>query len=397
MRVFVLNQHGEPLMPCSPRKARVLLRDGKAKVVKREPFTIQLRYGSAGHKQDITVGVDTGSNAVGVSVISENKELNSYEFKLRDDISKKMTQRRQYRRNRRSRLRYRKLRFNNRGSSKHKGRLSPSVKWKVNAHKRIIDMVCSLLPKHKLVLETGAFDIQKLKNPNIKNEQYQGGVQYGFSNVREYVLHRDGHKCQAGRKGCSNKLHVHHIKFRSHGGSDRPNNLITLCEKHHYQLHEGNLELNVKPKQGYKHATIMSIVRKRLLAHYTSAIETFGYVTKENRFELGIEKSHTNDAFVIAGGTNQTRGVIQKWSFKRSNNRSLQKSRKGFGISVRRQRYLYQPKDIVEWEGGRHGVNGTHHKGKRCIIWINGKKKSKKVEDLKLIYKKKNIFKQEIA
>ena len=49
-RVFVINKHGKALMPCTPRKARILLRDGKAKVLKKEPFTIQLLYGSTGYK-----------------------------------------------------------------------------------------------------------------------------------------------------------------------------------------------------------------------------------------------------------------------------------------------------------------------------------------------------------
>lgn len=89
MKVFVINVHGEPLMPCTPRKARLLLKAGKARVVQREPFTIQLLYGSTGYKQDITVGVDTGHNEVGVSVTTETKELFSSVFKMRNDISKK--------------------------------------------------------------------------------------------------------------------------------------------------------------------------------------------------------------------------------------------------------------------------------------------------------------------
>lgn len=75
MKVFVINIHGEPLMPCSPRKARLLLKEGKAKVVQREPFTIQLKYGSTGYKQDITIGVDTGHNEVGVSVTTPTKRI----------------------------------------------------------------------------------------------------------------------------------------------------------------------------------------------------------------------------------------------------------------------------------------------------------------------------------
>src|SRR5699024_3739372 len=106
--------HGEPLMPCSPRKTRLLLKAGKAKVLQREPFTIQLLYGSTGYKQDITIGVDTGHSEVGVSVTTSSKEIFSSVFQMRNGVSKKIEARKMYRRNRRNRLRYRKPRFNNR-------------------------------------------------------------------------------------------------------------------------------------------------------------------------------------------------------------------------------------------------------------------------------------------
>ena len=392
MKVYVLNQHGEPLMPCSPRKARILLKEAKAKVVNREPFTIQLLYGSTGYKQDITVGVDTGAKNVGVSVISGKKELNSYEFKLRSDISKKMSDRKMYRRNRRRRLRHRKPRFDNRSSSRRKGRLTPSVQWKVDAHIRLIDLIRSRLPESRLILETGAFDTQKMQNPNITNEQYQKGVQYGFANVREYVLHRDGHKCQADKTGCTKRLEVHHIKFKSQGGSNAPNNLLTLCSKHHKQLHEGKLNLKVSRHKSLRSSTIMSIVRKRLLEHYPNAIETFGYVTKENRHLLGLEKTHANDAFVIAGGTNQERSEVQQWAFKRKNNRKLQISRRGFKRAVRKRRYSIQPKDLVEFEHNIWESAGVQNKGKQCKIKRGETLKVKPTRDIRILFHRKGIY-----
>ena len=64
--VYVLNKHGEPLMPCSPRKARLLLKQKKACVIKRTPFTVKLLHGSAGYKQPVTLGVDAGSKHIGI-------------------------------------------------------------------------------------------------------------------------------------------------------------------------------------------------------------------------------------------------------------------------------------------------------------------------------------------
>jgi hypothetical protein len=200
MRVFVINKHGEVLMPCKPRKAKILLREDKAKVVKRNPFTIQLKHGATGYKQDLTIGVDTGHNEVGISVVSETKEVFSAVATMRNDISGKMTTRKMCRRSKRNRLRYRKPRFQNRSASTRKGRLAPSVEWKVEAHFRLINQLKSLLPITTIVLETGTFDMAKMNNPEITNEQYQRGVQYGFENVKAYVLARDGYKCQSGKK-----------------------------------------------------------------------------------------------------------------------------------------------------------------------------------------------------
>ena len=396
MRVYVINKHGEPLMPCKPQRARKLLSSGKAKVVSREPFTIQLLFGCTGYKQEISMGVDTGHVNVGVSVMSNNKELNSYEFKLRNDISKKMQARAMYRKMRRNKLRYRKPRFNNRSASKRKGRLAPSVQWKVDAHIRIIDMIRSRLPKSKLTLEISAFDIQKIKNPDIIGKQYQEGEQFGYANIREYILHRDGHKCQANRKGCTEKLHVHHIVFRSNGGTNKPSNLITLCEKHHKELHEGKFEIKKGKNKSYKAATTMSIIRKRLLEHYSEAIETFGYITKQKRFNNGIGKSHTNDAFVIAGGTTEERATSQYWGFKKSNNRILQKNRNGYAPSIRRRRYEVQPRDIVEFDNVRHISKGISNYGRYCVVNINGKSKTLPVKKITVIYKRKTMFRKEM-
>ena len=79
--VYVLNMRGQPLMPTTPRKARILLKEDKAKVIKRTPFTIQLKYATGETKQEITLGVDSGYENIGISAITEKKELYSAEVK----------------------------------------------------------------------------------------------------------------------------------------------------------------------------------------------------------------------------------------------------------------------------------------------------------------------------
>ena len=237
MLVYVISKDSKALMPCKPQKAKELLKTNKAKVIKREPFTIQLLYGSSGYKQEITLGVDAGSKYIGLSATTKEKELYSAELQLRTDIVKLLADRRQYRRTRRNRkTRYRKARFLNRVSSKHKDWLAPSIENRINTHINIVNKLHNILPITKIIVETASFDIQKIKDPNIQGEEYQQGEQLDFWNIREYVLFRDNHKCH-GKKGCTSKvLNVHHIESRKTGG-DSPSNLITLCEECHNNYH----------------------------------------------------------------------------------------------------------------------------------------------------------------
>ena len=200
-KVFVIDCHGRPLMPCDPGKARRLLRDGKAKVKQRTPFTIQLLFGSSKYKQPIILGVDAGSKTVGLSASTSTEELFAAEMKPRNDIVDLMSTRKEFRRARRNRkTRYRKARFNNRTRSKHKGWLAPSVEAKIQEHITIIKRICSILPITKVVVETAEFDLQLLKavlagEEVPEGEDCQHGEMYGHYNVRQYVLWRDGYTC----------------------------------------------------------------------------------------------------------------------------------------------------------------------------------------------------------
>ena len=152
-KVYVINKHGRPLMPCSPAKARHLLDAGKAKVKKRTPFTIQLLFGSTGYTQKVILGVDAGSKTIGLSASAETEELLSAEVKPRNDVVDLLSTHREFRRARRNRkTRYRKPRFDNRVRSKHKGWLAPSVEVKIQEHITSIKRVCRILPVSKVVI-----------------------------------------------------------------------------------------------------------------------------------------------------------------------------------------------------------------------------------------------------
>ena len=160
--VYVLNKHGEPLMPCSPRKARLLLKQKKACVIKRTPFTIKLLYGSTGYKQPVTLGVDAGSKHIGISATTEKYELYREEATPRNDVVDLLSARRAFRRSRRNRkTRYRAPRFDNRVHSKHEGWLAPSVEVKIREHITLIKRVCRILPITLVRVETAEFDINR--------------------------------------------------------------------------------------------------------------------------------------------------------------------------------------------------------------------------------------------
>jgi 5-methylcytosine-specific restriction endonuclease McrA len=303
--VYVLSITGNPLMPCKNAKARKLLRNGKAKVIRREPFTIQLLFECENVIQDITLGIDAGSKFIGLSATTETHELYSAEIELRNDIIDKLSTRRQNRRTKRNRLRYREVRFQNRVGSKNRGWLAPSIEHKIQTHMTMIRKVYEILPISKFIVETAQFDIQKINNQDISGVEYQQGNQLGFWNVREYVLFRDNHICQHCKGKSKDKiLNVHHLESRKVGG-DSTNNLVTLCETCHNNYHIGKIELNIKRGQKFNHATFMGIMRKtfhsRLFNLYPDVQITYGYITKNTRIENGLEKKHRIDARCITG------------------------------------------------------------------------------------------------
>lgn len=308
--VYVISQENKPLMPCSNPIARLLLKQGRAKVKKREPFTIKLTYETTNYTQNLTLGVDTGSGTIGAAVSNDKGEIfYMSEVVVRNDIVYRMTRRSKYRRNRRSRkTRYRKARWLNRKNSIKSDRFSPTMISKLHSHVKEIEYIKSILPITTMVLETGQFDTHLMKNPSLANPKvkhwgYQKGTNYGFENTKAMVLNRDDYTCQHCKgKRKDSKLEVHHIIFRSQGGSDEESNLITLCHTCHKTLHSGKikLKLNGKAKGNLKYATQMNSIRKQLFRYYPDAIETFGYITKANRLDLGVDKEHYYDACVIA-------------------------------------------------------------------------------------------------
>ena len=307
--VYVLNKEGQPLMPTNRHgKVKHLLKEGKAVIVKRCPFTIQLTYEVKNYTQKTKIKVDTGSKIAGFSVVDDRKELYSSEVELRNDITKLLSSRSEKRRSRRNRkTRYRKPRFNNRKASKQEGWLAPSIINKIESHLKEIEFINSILPVSEIIVEIAPFDIQKIKNPEISGSEYQEGEMKGFENIREYILYRDNHTCQCCKGKSKNKvLQVHHIESRKTGGN-APNNLITLCKTCHEGYHQGTVILPKSIKRGmsFKDAAFMSIMRwafyNKLKELYPAIKikQSYGYITKANRITNHLPKEHRIDALCI--------------------------------------------------------------------------------------------------
>ena len=425
---YVISKEGKPLDPTKRAgKVRRLLKNGHAKVVYRKPFTIQLLVDTTTYTKKYNLGVDSGYQYIGLSVVSDKEEVFSAELELLQGQVERNEERWTYRRNRRSRLRYRAPRFDNRKRSE--GWLAPSIQHKLDTHLRMIDRLKRILPISQKIVEVANFDTQKILKPGIHGLEYQDGAQKEFYNLREYILYRDGHKCQ--NPDCKNSsknpiLQLHHIIFKSKGGPDAPNNLITLCTKCHTpKNHKGFLK-NWKPKmKSLKGATFMSSVRWELV-NTLKCTHTYGFITKSKRIEEEIEKSHSNDAFIIAGGNKILKRCEQSTIKQvRRNNRSLakfydakyidsrtgekvsgqdlfngrrtrnknkneenlhkfrkQKLKKGY-YSKREKRYPFQPHDLVQYDNQIRYVIGTQNKG--AYVKLKDLKKVPKVDTLTLI------------
>jgi 5-methylcytosine-specific restriction endonuclease McrA len=370
------NRHG---------KVRHLLKNNLAKVVRKEPFTIKLLYDSTDFIQPLILGLDTGSGTLATAVSNTDGNIVYLsEVEVRNDITNKITQRRKYRRNRHNRkTRYRKARFNNRKNSKKTDRFSPTMISKFHSHIKEIGFVKSILPIKKLVFETGTFDTHLMKNPTMNRHWgYQQGPNYGFENTKAMVLNRDNYTCQHCKgKHKDFKLEVHHIIFKSQGGSDEHDNLITLCHTCHDNLHKGKIKLKLrgKLKGTLKYATQMNSIRIQLFKQYPEAIETFGFITKANRQLLNLLKEHYIDAAVIASNgqpiTFKTEVVFKKKSVSKGDYQRTKGVRSEMSIPKAKVDG-FKKFDKVKYKNNIYFIKGRYSTGYAILMDISGNKQT---------------------
>lgn len=387
--IYVLSPDGKPLMPTRRwGRVRHLLKEGKAKIVSRNPLTIQLLYETTTYTQPLTLGIDPGSGGIGVAVRKENGEVVfAAELKTRTrEVTENMEERRGHRRARRGNQRDKRkrraahtgtvfeakefaiaqtekllvckgikpkpIRFQNR--KRAEGWLTPTARHLLETHENFINKVTKILPITRVVVEYAQFDLQKLENPEIQGKEYQNGRMKGYANVTEYVLGRDGYACQLCKKS-QGLLHVHHVVWRSKRGEDVPENLVTLCIGCHEKVHqEDEVDAQVKElfaglKKRYVHPTLVNTIMpgfyEWLSKRFTQVDKVYGYQTKERRRELHLVKAHYLDAYLAsldeAGQMSpESKGVVVHHFHQfRRHNRQL--------IHARRDRNYKEGKKIV--------------------------------------------------
>lgn len=374
--VYVISINGKPLMPSSSSKVRKMLRKGLAKVIRRNPFTIQLLIPCREETQEITCKIDSGYKHIGFSCITNKQELISGEVELENKTSKRLIERKMYRRGRRNRLWYRQPRFSNR--TRKENWLPPSIERNYQTHLNLIKRVEKILPISEKIIEVGNFDIQKLENPAIKGEGYQQGSLFGYQNMKAFLFAREKGKCQLCGKEAEGKMVLHHLNQRNETGTNKPSNMALLHENCHKELHEKGLKIKFQNKE-YKESTFMNIIKWRFKNDLDCRL-TFGYKTFCNRRLLNLPKTHYNDAFCIENSNDiqQCNPIFYKQ--KRLVNRSCQLNRKGYKPSIRRTRYKIQPHDLLLIDGKEFEVSGIMNNGKTVLLV--GKKTSnvKKIE-----------------
>jgi 5-methylcytosine-specific restriction endonuclease McrA len=308
------------LMPCTEKRARLLLERRRARVHKVMPFTIRIVDLEAEDCafQALRVKLDPGSKTTGIALVRETAQngvavINLFELIHRGkQISEALTARRGHRRLRRSHLRYRPARFLNRGNKKP-GWLAPSLQHRVDTTLAWVHRLQRLAPVSSISTELVRFDMQALEHPDIEGAQYQQGTLAGYE-VREYLLEKWGRTCAyCGARNVP--LQIEHIHPKSKSGSDRISNLTLACQCCNQK--KGVLPVDVflakKPellkrilgqaKRPLKDGAAVNSTRLALV----NTLKTTGLVvetasggrTKFNRMALGIPKTHALDAACV--------------------------------------------------------------------------------------------------
>jgi 5-methylcytosine-specific restriction endonuclease McrA len=321
-KIFVLDTELIPLDPIHSAQARQLLRNKKAAIFRRFPFTIILKESFPNISvPSLRLKIDPGAKFTGIALVNDSTgevvfaaELKHRGFAIRDAL----TSRRQLRRSRRARkTRYRASRFLNR--TRPDGWLAPSLQSRVENIKTWVDKLRKFAPIETISQELVRFDMQLMRNPDIQGKEYQQGTLAGYE-TREYLLEKWGRQCAyCGVKDVP--FQVEHIHPRTKGGSNSITNLTLSCEKCNTKkgtrdikdfLKKDPIRLEKILKQAKRplaDAAAVNTTRFALLEALKATglpVETAsGGLTKFNRNQQNLEKAHWIDAACVGESTSR--------------------------------------------------------------------------------------------
>lgn len=320
--IYVLNADGEPLMPTHRLgMVRHWLSGHEAHWYGNRRDTIQFDRPVENNTQPCIEGVDLGHH-LGIAVVCPTTNQALYRSVSHRDYQgevKRNVKRHEQRRSRRIRLRHRKVRFSNR--RKPAGWLAPSIQHYLDFTVSEIKRIQQFLPISKVILETTVFDIAKLTNFGIRPQDYTKGRLYGYRSLKQYLYdQQNGIDPLDGQHYQLFEMVVHHLNYRSQGGSNSPDNTVLLSRKNHNTANHNNGVLTALANHyqsnlvNTKGAFLMNIMHLRLpkLLNNKPVQLTFGYKTAQQRELYGFTKdrqsiiNHAVDALLIANGNNRT-------------------------------------------------------------------------------------------
>jgi len=305
--VLVIDKNKQPLMPCHPARARELLKNKKAAVYKRFPFTLILVEREGGDVQEIAFKIDPGSKQTGIALVANHRVVWAAVLEHRgQQIKMALESRHSLRHGRRSRhTRYRPARYMNRHI--HNGWLPPSLQSCIENTWTWLCRINRIAPITSISQELVRFDMQLMENAEISGIEYQQGELVGYE-IREYLLEKWGRKCAyCGKKDFP--LEIEHITPKVRGGSNRVSNLTLACHQCNQAKGRqtaqafGYPEIQKRAKTTLKDAAAVNSTRwalyKRLQTTGLPVEIGTGGQTKFNRISQGYPKAHWIDAACI--------------------------------------------------------------------------------------------------
>jgi hypothetical protein len=312
-RVLVVDTQRRPLMPCTPARARLLLKQGKAAVLRRYPFTLVLQEA----KPDalvapLRVKIDPGAKTTGMAIVHDGSGEVVWAAELSHrgaQVSEALARRRAVRRSRRARhTRYRAARWQNR--RRQSGWLPPSLSSRLHNVLTWVQRLCRFCTIGAISLELVRFDPALLQNPSLEGIAYQRGTLFG-AEQRQYLLAKWEHRCAYCGTG-DRPLEIDHVHPRAKGGSDRIANLVIACHPCNQRKGDQSLEafladrpevltrVQAQRKAPLKDVAVVNSTRWALYERLQATglpLETgSGGLTKWKRAQQFLPKAHWVDA-----------------------------------------------------------------------------------------------------